>query len=74
MAAMSINIMSHRPNPLDLVPVDCLLFPKVKVQLGGIPMTQETFQMTWDGVKRTIAKETYTAASRRRHEQNKKYI
>jgi hypothetical protein len=71
---LDINSMSHPPNSPDLVPVDCLLFPKVTIGLAGISMTQEAFQITWEGVKRTIAKEIFAAAPRRWQERIKKYL
>jgi hypothetical protein len=37
-------------------------------------MTQDAFQMKWEGVKRTIAKEIFAAASRRRQERSKKCL
>jgi hypothetical protein len=59
LVAMNIKSMLHTPNMRDLVPGDCVLFPKVTIEHAGISMTQEAFQKNWEGVKRTIAKEIF---------------
>jgi hypothetical protein len=54
-----------------MVPVDHFLFPRVKAELAAISVMQETFQMTWDWVLRTIAKEYLLAALLRWYERHK---
>jgi histone-lysine N-methyltransferase SETMAR len=65
LAAKSIKTIPHPPYSPDLAPADYFLFPRVKAELAGISMTQDTFQKKWDGVLRTIAKDDFAAAFRR---------
>jgi hypothetical protein len=50
---------------LDLALADFFLFPRVKTELAGLSMNQETFQRSWEGVFLTILKEDFAAAFRR---------
>jgi hypothetical protein len=54
--------------------VDIFLFPRVKSELAGLSMTQESFQKSWEGVVRTIAQDDFTAAFRQWMEQSKKCV
>jgi hypothetical protein len=40
----------------DPAPAVFFLFPRVKNELAGLSMTQESFQKGWEGVVRTIPK------------------
>ena len=74
MAAKQILLLPHPPYLLDLAPADFFLFPKIKTQLAGLTLTQETFKKTWDGVTRTIAAPEYTTAFRQWYERCEKCI
>jgi hypothetical protein len=69
---MNTKTIIHLLYLLDLVPGDYFLFPKLKTELGVISLTQESFNETWDGVARTIAKDDFTAAFRRWKEKYEK--
>jgi histone-lysine N-methyltransferase SETMAR len=63
-ARKGIQMIEHPPYSPDLAPADFFLFPKVKNELAGITMNQETFKKTWEGVLRTIATADFAAAFR----------
>jgi hypothetical protein len=46
LAAMNFKTISPPHNSPVMVPADHFLFPRVKVELGDISRTQETFQKT----------------------------
>jgi histone-lysine N-methyltransferase SETMAR len=58
LAAKGIKTLRHPPYSPDLAPADFFLFPRVKSELAGLSMNQETFQKSWEGVVWTIPKET----------------
>ncbi len=64
LAAKGIKTIRHPPYSPDLASADFFLFPKVKSELAGLSLTQGTFQKTWDGVIRKIAKDEFAAAFR----------
>ena len=72
MAAKRFKLIEHPPYSPDLAPADFFLFPKVKMELAGMTLTQETFKNTWEGVIRTIAKEDFATAFWRWFEQCEK--
>jgi histone-lysine N-methyltransferase SETMAR len=74
LAAKSIKTILHPPYSPDLAPADYFLFPRVKAELAGISMTQDTFQKKWDGVLRTISKDDFAAAFRRWKERCEKCV
>ncbi len=57
-----------------LAQADFFLFPKVKAELAGQTLTQETFKNSWEGVIRSVAKEDFAAAFRSWKERWKKCI
>ena len=65
LAARDIQVLPHRPYSLDLAPADFFFVTKMKEQLAGHLLTQESFQTTWDGVARTIAAQEFVAANHR---------
>ena len=65
LAARDVQVLPHPPYSPDLAPADFFFFTKMKDQLAGRTLTQESFKTTWDGVARTIATEEFTAAFRR---------
>jgi histone-lysine N-methyltransferase SETMAR len=56
LAAKGVKMVPHPPYSPDLAPADFFLFPKVKAELAGQTLTQETFKKSWEGVVRSIAK------------------
>jgi hypothetical protein len=54
-----------------MVSLDHFLLPRGKAELSAISVMQGTFQKTWDGVMRTIAKEDIVAVFRRWKERRK---
>ena len=67
-------MIQHPPYSPDLAPADFFLFPKVKEQLAGITLTQQSFRSTWDRVLKTISGAELVTAFLRWHERNKKYV
>ncbi len=65
LAAKGVKTLRHPPYSPDLAPADFFLFPRVKTELAGFSLKQETFQKSWEGVVRTIPKEDFAAAFRR---------
>ena len=57
------QVLPHPPYSPDLAPADFFFFTKMKDQLAGCTLTQESFKTTWDGVVRTIATEEFAAAA-----------
>ncbi len=55
LAAKEIQLLPHPPYSPDLAPVDDFLFRKVKEQLAGLHLTQESLRSVWEGVTHTIA-------------------
>jgi hypothetical protein len=49
MAARDFRLIDHPPYSPDLAPADFFLFPTIKRQLAGKTLTQETFDMMWEG-------------------------
>ena len=67
-------MIQHPPYLPDLAPADFFLFPKVKEQLAGITLTQQSFRSTWDRVLKTISTAKFTTAFLRWHERNEKCV
>jgi histone-lysine N-methyltransferase SETMAR len=74
LAAKRVKSVPHPPYSPDLAPADFFLFPKVKAELAGQMLMQETFKNSWEGVVRSIAKEDFATAFRRWKERCKKCI
>jgi hypothetical protein len=56
---------SLTPYSPDLAPADFFLFQKVKEQLAGLHLTQESLRSVWKGVTHTITKYELAIAFRR---------
>jgi hypothetical protein len=49
LAARDIKLIEHPPYLPDLAPADYFLFPRVKRELAGLTLTQDTFKKEWEG-------------------------
>ena len=67
-------MIQHPPYSPDLAPAGFFLFPKVKEQLAGITLTQQSFRSTWDRVLTTISAAEFATAFLRWHERNEKCV
>ena len=74
LAASAILLIADPLNLPDFSPVDDFLFTKVKQQLAGLSLTQESLKKTWGGVSRTIIVDEFAAAFRRWFERSKKCV
>jgi hypothetical protein len=54
--------------------VDFFLFWKVKEQLAGLHLIQESLKSPWEGVMHTITKDEFATAFRRKYECSEKCI
>ena len=63
-AKKSIQLIDHPPYSPDLAPAALFLFPKIKTDLAGTTMTQNSFKKTWDGVLGTITEDDFSMLSR----------
>ena len=63
-AARAIPLITDPPYTPDFSPVDFSLFPKLKEQLAGLSLTQESLTKTWGGVSRTITADNFAATFR----------
>ena len=61
LAASAIPLIADPLNLPDFSPVDDFLFTKVKQQLAGLSLTQESLKKTWGGVSKTITAEDVAA-------------
>ena len=61
LAASAILPIADPLNLPDFSPVDDFLFTKVKQQLAGLSLTQESLKKTWGGVSKTITAEDVAA-------------
>jgi transposase len=59
------------PYSPDLAPAD-FLFRKVKEELAGLHLTQESLKSAWEGVTRTIGEDEFATAFRRWYERSEK--
>jgi len=62
LAANSVQLLSHPPYSPDLAPADFFLFRRVKEELAGHTLSQDTIKKTWEGVMRTIAVQEFAVA------------
>jgi hypothetical protein len=74
LAAKKIQLLPHPPYSPDLAPADFLLFRRVKEELAGLHLTQESLKTAWEGVTRTIAEDEFAAAFRRWYERSEKCV
>jgi hypothetical protein len=65
LVAKGMKMVPHPSYSPDPALADFFLFPRVKAELAGLTLTQETFKNTWEGVVRCIAKEAFAASFRR---------
>jgi histone-lysine N-methyltransferase SETMAR len=65
LAAKGVKMIPHPPYSPDLAPGDFFLFPRVKSELAGQTLTQESFKNSWEEVVWTIPKDDFAAAFRR---------
>jgi histone-lysine N-methyltransferase SETMAR len=74
LTAKGIKTIPHPPYSPDLAPADFFLFPKLKSELAGISLAQDTFKTTWEGVVRSITKDEFAAAFQRWMERCEKCV
>jgi len=72
--AHAIQLLDHPPYSPDLAPADFFLFKKVKEELAGLTLTQQSLKKTWEGVTRGITAEEFAAAFRRWYERCEKCV
>ena len=65
LAARAIRVLPHPPYSPDLAPADFFLFRKVKEELAGLTLTQDSLKSAWEGVVRNIAENEFAVAFRR---------
>lgn len=61
----NVEMLEHPPYSLDLAPADYFLFPRVKADLAGDYMDEQTFKIKWDGAIRNINIEDFANAYRK---------
>jgi hypothetical protein len=74
LAAHSIQLIRHLLYLPDLAPTDFFLFWRVKEQLMGLTLDQNTIKKTWEGVMRAIATEEFATAFWRWYERCQKCV
>jgi hypothetical protein len=74
LAARDIKLIEHPPYLLDLAPADYFLFPRVKRELAGLTLTQNTFKKEWEGAIRSITAADFAEAFRRWFQRHEKYV
>ena len=62
LADRSIKTIAHPPYSPDLAPADFFLFPKVKNDLAGKTLTQDTFRSSWEGAIKKLSKDDIATA------------
>jgi histone-lysine N-methyltransferase SETMAR len=67
-------VLPHPPYSPDLAPADFFLFRKVKEELAGLNLTQESLKSNWEGVVRNIAEDEFAVAFSRWFERCEKCI
>ncbi len=65
LAARAIQVLPHPPYLPALAPADFFLFRKVKEELAGLHLTQETLKSACEGVMRTITEDEFVVTFRR---------
>jgi histone-lysine N-methyltransferase SETMAR len=74
MAARGIKLIEHPPYSPDLAPADYFLFPRVKKELAGLTMTQDTFKKSWEGAVKSLAAADFAEAFRRWYQRHEKCV
>jgi histone-lysine N-methyltransferase SETMAR len=64
MAARGIKLIEHPPYSPDLAPADYFLFPRVKRELVGLTLTQNSFKKAWEGAVRSLTVADFAEAFR----------
>jgi hypothetical protein len=59
LVAKSIKMTPHPPYSLEITPMNFFLFPRVKPELAGLSLSQDSFKTSWVGVLQTIAKDEF---------------
>jgi hypothetical protein len=67
-------VLPHSPYLPDLAPADFFLFRKVKEELAGLHLTQDSLKSAWEGVVRNITEDEFAVAFRRWFERCEKCI
>ncbi len=62
LAARDIKLIEHLPYSPDLAPADYFLFPRVKRELEGLTLTQDSFKKAWEGAVRSITAADFAEA------------
>jgi hypothetical protein len=57
--AKSVKMTHHPPYSLDITPMNFFLFPRVKSELAGLSLSQDSSETSWVGVQQTIAKDEF---------------
>jgi histone-lysine N-methyltransferase SETMAR len=70
----SIQLLPHPPYSPDLAPADFFLFRRVKEELAGLSLDEDSLKKTWEGVIRTITADEFATAFRRWFERCEKCI
>jgi histone-lysine N-methyltransferase SETMAR len=70
----SIQLLLHPPYSPDLAPADVFLFRRVKEELAGLSLDEDSLKKTREGVVRTITADEYATAFWRWFEHCKKNI
>ncbi len=60
MAARKIKMIVHPPYLPESAPADFFLFPRVKKELAGLILIQDTFKKEWGGTMQTTATVDFT--------------
>jgi histone-lysine N-methyltransferase SETMAR len=74
LAARDIKLIEHPPYLPDLAPADYFLFPRVKRELAGLTLTQDSFKKEWWGAVRIITAADFAEAFRRWFQRHKKCV
>jgi histone-lysine N-methyltransferase SETMAR len=73
-AARDMKLIEHLPYSPNLAPTDYFLFPRVKRELAGLTLTQDTFKKEWEGAVRSITTADFAEAFRRWFQRHKKCV
>ena len=74
LAARHIQVLEHPPYSPDLAPADFFLFPRVKRELAGLTLTQQTFKKEWEGAVRSLTAADFAEAFRQWYQRCEKCV
>jgi histone-lysine N-methyltransferase SETMAR len=74
LTAKGVQMICHLPYSLDLAPSDFILFERVKSELAGLSMTQESFQKSGEGIIQSIPRDDFAEAFEQWMEQSEKCL